>query len=224
MLATCPWECRLRGFRATAVGLIAFVIALAPPARAHDYVVIVHRDNPARSLRAEQVARIFKAELREWSPCEEITFVLPRVGSAERSLLLERVYGTDELGLKQHWASSIARGRIAEQPRAMASPQIAMELVARTRGAVAVIRAEDFDPRTGVKALAIDGSWPGERDYWLRDAECTTRATADRDRRTDSCAAQARPRCLRRFEVDLHACIPMFGERRTVAASSRTAL
>jgi len=224
MLATCPRECRLRGFRATAIGVFAFVIALAAPARAHDYVVIVHRDNPARSLRAEQVAQIFKAELREWSPCEEITVLLPRAGSAERALLLERVYGTDELGLKRHWSASIARGQIAEQPQAMASPQIAMELVARTRGAVAVIRAEDFDPRTGVKALAIDGRWPGERDYWLREPGCTTRAVADRDHGADPRAARARPRSSRRAEVDLHACIPILGERRTVAASSRTAL
>lgn len=224
MLATCPRECRPRGFRATALGLLAFVIALAAPARAHDYVVIVHRDNPVRSLNAEQVAQIFEAELREWSPCEEITVVLPRAGTAERSLLLERVYGTDEVGLKQHWSASIARGQIAEQPHAMASPQIAMEFVARTRGAVAVIRAEDFDPRTGVKALAIDGRWPGERDYWLRDAVCATHAAADRDPRPDRGTARARPRCRRRAEVDLHACVPTFWERRAVAASSRTAL
>jgi hypothetical protein len=136
-----------------------------------DFAVVVHSDNAASDVSKSKLVRIFKAEVQEWAPGAPIVLTLPKAGSDEKDALLERVYEMEEGELKRYWTKLVYQNRITEQPRAAPSAAVALQIVARTKAAVAIVPVEALAGVTGVKVLAIDGKKPGERDYLLHVAD-----------------------------------------------------
>jgi hypothetical protein len=151
------------------VGTLIFVNQLedievesASTANSNVLAVIVNKDNPLNDLSIAELRRILLGERTTWSGSKKIVLLLPMVGSAERQTAL-RLVAMDESSYKSHWAEKSGNGESGAAPIAAPASGIAVNLVAETQDAIAVVPLGDV--KGTVKILRIDGSLPGNPAY-----------------------------------------------------------
>ncbi|NOT30580.1 MAG: hypothetical protein HOP15_09065 [Planctomycetes bacterium] len=132
-------------------------------------MVVVHPENPTRSITRTELRRILRAEVQEWSSRDTIQLLLPRSGSSEKRVLLDLVYDMNDLQLKRYWTRLIYEHRIVEAPLSVPSPAVALRTLERMRGSLTVVPASALQGSVRAKVLAIDGILPGDEGYplWL---------------------------------------------------------
>jgi hypothetical protein len=148
-----------------AVFLGAFLLS-APGAAGVPVAVIVHPQVPVDDLSLVELRRIFLGERQSWSPELAVTLLMPPSGSAERQVLLEKIYEQrSEVQYQQYWINKLFDDRASAGPKITDSPKMSASLARVIPGAVALVSAGKI-PR-GVKVLRIDGKLPGESGYPL---------------------------------------------------------
>jgi hypothetical protein len=131
-------------------------------ANANVLAVIVNKDNPVNDLPIAELRRILLGERTIWNGSKRIVLLLPMVGSVERETAL-RLVAMDESSYKSHWAEKSGNGESGAAPIAAPASGIAVNLVAETEDAIAVVPLGDV--KGTVKILRIDGSLPGNPAY-----------------------------------------------------------
>lgn len=134
-------------------------------AGARDVALIVHPRNPVSDVSWAEVAAMLKGEQQHWKGGRKIYLILLEAGTAERAIVLDRVYRMTDLQLKQYWLAKLYRGDISAFPRAAASSGTARRIVAQAPNALAFVDAAAADAT--VKVLRIDGLAPGDPGYRL---------------------------------------------------------
>lgn len=122
--------------------------------------VIVNKKNPVNDLPEAELRRILMGERTYWRASRKIILLLPTVGSVERQTTL-RLLAMDESDYKKHWADKAGDNAVA--PAAVPASGIAVNLVAETDDAIAVVSTADV--KGSVKLLRINGLLPGDPGY-----------------------------------------------------------
>lgn len=127
--------------------------------------VIVHPESTLEGLSLDELVALCRLDRQHWRTGHRVYLILPESGTAEKKVLLERVYRMDDAALKQFWLEKLYRGEIAAFPHVEPSGAAARRLVARAPEALALVDAATLDP--SVKVLRIDGRLPREAGYAL---------------------------------------------------------
>ena len=130
-------------------------------------MVVVNIDNPVDELSLGELNKIFKAELRHWEFGDKIFVFLPRQGSNEKKILLDKVFHMSERELKKYWITMIYGNRISNSPKVLPSSKIIQKVVEVNKNAIGVIRRTELS--STVKALKIDGLEYRDPGYFLQD-------------------------------------------------------
>lgn len=132
-----------------------------------EYAVVVHPDNPTKSVSSERLRHIFRAEVQQWSDRETIELLMPRSGTGVKHVLLDRVYDMTDLQLKRYWTRLIYQNEIVEAPPTMPSPAVALRVLERTRGSITVVPVDEVPKKPSFRIIAIDEKTPGTEGYPL---------------------------------------------------------
>jgi ABC-type phosphate transport system substrate-binding protein len=136
--------------------LILFVISLWLPAYGHHIAVVVHEQNPTKSITSPELARIFKAETKKWPDGAQILVVLNR--NSEVSFeILERLAGMPNASARAFIATHKTHFALTD------SDEEVLRLVSSMPGAVGMVDVRAVDGR--IKVLKIDGRLPLEKAY-----------------------------------------------------------
>lgn len=147
--------------------LIVSTSLLCGAADALDLAVIVNKENPIESLSSEELARIFKQEKQHWEQGKRIYFLMQETGSAEKEVVLRKIFKMDHEALKKFWLTKMFRGEISSFPKTLRSNATVKRFISHSPMAIGYIDAAEIDD--SVKVLSVEGKRPGEPGYFLTD-------------------------------------------------------
>lgn len=147
------------------LGIVIFFL-LCPLSFARDVSVIVNKTNPVNELSLEDLGRILKAERQYWDG-EKIYLIISKSGSWEKDVILNKVYKMSEDEMKKFWLGKIFRGEITAFPSVFGSQAVIKKFVNSAANAISFIDSQNADDT--VKVLKIEGRFPGEPGYPLRN-------------------------------------------------------
>ena len=136
--------------------LALFVTSLWLPAYGHHIAVVVHEQNPTKSMSSPELARIFKAETRKWPDGAQILVVLNR-NSEVSFQIIERLAGMPNASAQAFIATHKMHFALTS------SDEEVLRLVSSMPGAVGLVDVRAVDSR--IKVLKIDGRLPLEKSY-----------------------------------------------------------
>jgi hypothetical protein len=128
-------------------------------------VLIVNGSSPITDMPLAIVEKLLKADLRSTPDGGKCTLILPKDGSKELDVLLDKVYKTDANGFKKFWVNQVFQNIISSIPRS-ASSRVTVKIITDDPTGIGVVNAKDVLP--GVKIINVDGKGPDAPDYFLR--------------------------------------------------------
>lgn len=152
--------------------LLLWVLLLASavqPLAADDeftVAIVVHRDTVVDDLSMEALRSIFLADQQFWDDRTRISLLVRAPQSAERDLVLDRIYRMSEAQFRQYWIAKMFRAEVPRGPKIVFSTDMTLELVVAIPGSISFIPAGQVSDQ--VKIVSIDGKLPGDPDYPLR--------------------------------------------------------
>lgn len=138
------------------------------PLAAAEYAVVVNGASALTGLSASELTQILKAEKQTWDTGNKILLVMPKEGSKEEAMLLEKIFKTDADGLKKFWTTQIYQNRVTAAPKT-AIGKAALKVVELKTDAITIVNVAEIPSGSPLKALTIDGKKPGEHGYPLAD-------------------------------------------------------
>jgi ABC-type phosphate transport system substrate-binding protein len=132
-----------------------------------ELAVIVNKENPIQNLSSEDLAKIFKQEKQYWDQGKKIYFLMQEAGSAEKEIVLRKIFKMDPEALKKFWLTLMFRGEITSFPKTLSSNAAVKRFVGKSPASIGYIDASDVDD--SVKTLRVDGKRPGDPGYLLSD-------------------------------------------------------
>lgn len=137
--------------------LLYLTVLLAGPNAAQDdvaeYAVIVHANNPTKAVSRSELIDLMTAKKRHWSDREKVRILLPKSGTDEKEILLDKVYKRNDRELKKHWVELVYQNKISAPPPALASSRLTVATVQRKKGAIAIIKLSDLGKEPRVSTL-----------------------------------------------------------------------
>jgi ABC-type phosphate transport system substrate-binding protein len=136
--------------------LVAVVLCLtvlaAPPARANDFVIIVHPSNPVDSMTQKEISALFLKTVTRWADGRRVLPLDQADGSAIRSRFSESIHGRSVSAIKNYWQQQIFAGRDVPPPEKTSDREV-MAYVASNPSAIGYVSAgADLG---AVKVLAV---------------------------------------------------------------------
>lgn len=117
---------------------IASSASSAPTAPTAGYVVIVHPDNPAASVSAAEVSRMFLKQTPKWPNGWPVLPVDLSAASTVRELFSQRVLGRSARSVKSYWKQQIFSGRGVPPPERESDAEV-VRFVLSNRGAIGYV-------------------------------------------------------------------------------------
>jgi hypothetical protein len=160
---------------AVAFALVATLTVIAPGASAArqaarpagDLAVVVHPDVPADNVTFAELRRLLLGDREFWTSGLRVTLFVRAPVARERDAVVRDICQMTEAQFRQHWIAKVFRADTAAGPRIVYSPEMALDQVVRTSGAMTIVAASAAAGR-GAKVLRIDGRLPGQAGYRLR--------------------------------------------------------
>lgn len=116
-------------------------------------------------MTLEDLSRIFRQEKQYWDKGKKIYFLMQETGSAEKELVLRKVFKMDHETLKKFWLTKMFRGEISSFPKTLSSNAAVKRFINQSETSIGYVAAAEMDD--SVKALMINGKRPGEPGYPL---------------------------------------------------------
>jgi ABC-type phosphate transport system substrate-binding protein len=136
-----------------AVVLILPLLGMSPPA-APDFVVIVNRDNPLKSIPFAELQRIYRKQTRMWGHGESVVPVDWDATSEMREEFSRRVMNRTVREMADFWVQqNITQG--LTPPTTLKSARAILRFVASVPGAIAYVPVADVDDT--IKKIEIKG-------------------------------------------------------------------
>ncbi len=127
-------------------------------------VLVASAQGELKDLALSELRRAYEGYPVEYASGKRvIPFNLPS-GSADRTRFDRELFGMTPDEIARFWVDQRIRGQ-SQQPRALASPELALRVVAALQGAVAYVRASTLN--ASVRALTIDGKTSQDPGYVL---------------------------------------------------------
>lgn len=124
--------------------LLAAVLAVLPApvasaqSEAFEGLEIVGNELGVTTLSPAEVRAIFRGERALWSTGQRVTVVLPSTRAEYVEAFADQILGMRPAAMQRHWLALVFQGR-AEPPVPQETVAAALEFVARTPGAIAVL-------------------------------------------------------------------------------------
>jgi hypothetical protein len=131
-----------------------------------DMAVVVNPAVPVDNLSLAELRRILLGDREFWPSGERVTLLIRAPVARERDAAVRDVCQMTEAQFRQHWIGKLFRADTPSGPKIVYSPEMALDQVSRTPGAITFVQAP-VTSRT-VKVLRIDGRLPGQPGYRLR--------------------------------------------------------
>lgn len=161
---------RLRRVLATVgIGVALLIGRPATPAAGQstpDIAVVVNQDVKVDNLTRAELRRVLLGDREFWPSGVRVALLIRAPIARERDAALKDICQMTEAQFRTYWISKVFRAEIGSGPKIMFTPQMALEQVARTSGAITFV--ETPVTVTGVKVLRIDGKAPGQAGYAVK--------------------------------------------------------
>jgi ABC-type phosphate transport system substrate-binding protein len=118
-----------------------------------DVAIVANPGVPENELSMAQVRNIFMGDRQFWTAKLRIRLILRAPGAWEHDTVLKTVYRMSEAQFRQYWIRKVFRDEITILPKQASSNQTAMEMVARTPGAISFLDATQVP--AGLKILKV---------------------------------------------------------------------
>jgi len=137
-----------------ALGAAVLLIVPSHAAAQPEFVVVVNKENPIKSISLNDLRRIFMKQMRMWPHGESIVPVDWDATSEIRQEFSRRILGRSVREMAEYWVQqSIAQG--LSPPSTQRSARAVLRFVASVPGAVSYVPAEAVDDT--VKTIAVAG-------------------------------------------------------------------
>jgi hypothetical protein len=151
--------------------LAAIVVAILPSSAAMaqsagDVAVAVHPGVPIDNLALSELRRIVLGDREFWPGSVRVVLLVRAPVAHERDIVLKTVSQMTEAQFRQYWIGKVFRADAAVAPKIVYSPEMSVDLVNRTPGAITFVDAASAG--RSLKIVRIDGRLPGEAGYALR--------------------------------------------------------
>ena len=135
-------------------------------AAAADFAVIASRDVQVSNLSLADLRKLFLGDRQFWNSNLRVSLLVRAPVARERAVVVWTICKMSEAQFSQHWIGKVMRADCTVAPTLFSSNQNALELVASTAGAVAIVNASQVP--AGVKVLSVDGKLPHQPGYKLQ--------------------------------------------------------
>ena len=137
----------------TKLSVLLVAVALAVPASAEGFKLIVNADQKTQRLSKDEVSRIFLKKVTRWDSGTEIRVVQPKVDSVVRHSFDPAVHKLPPAAVRAYWAQMVFSGRDVP-PVEKANDEAIIDFVRDNPGAIGVV-SEGASLGGGVKVLEV---------------------------------------------------------------------
>jgi hypothetical protein len=147
---------------------LLLVRATAPTAgqSAPDIAVVVNPGVQVDNLTRVELRHLLLGDRGFWPSGVKVTLLIRAPIARERDAAVRDICEMTEAQFRQHWIAKVFRAETGSGPKIVYSPEMALEQVSRTPGAIAFV--ETPVTTKGVKVLKIDGKAPGQAGYAIK--------------------------------------------------------
>lgn len=131
-----------------------------------DFAVVASPDVPVNNVSLADLRKLFLGDRQFWTPGLRVALVMRAPVARERAVVVWTICKMSEAQFSQYWIGKVMRADCTSSPRQFSSNQTAMDMVAATPGAIAIVNAAQAP--SGLKVLPVDGKLPNEPGYKLR--------------------------------------------------------
>ena len=118
---------------------VLFIFNLVPGAQAgNDVAVVVHPDVAVDNLSTSELRRLVLGDRGFWPGSQRITLLIRAPVAHERDIVVKKICEMTEAQFRQHWIAKVFRADMASAPKIVYSSEMAVDLVNRIPGAIAV--------------------------------------------------------------------------------------
>jgi ABC-type phosphate transport system substrate-binding protein len=130
-----------------------------------EIAVVVNKDNPVDDVSLKELTAIFELKKQNWRGSEQIYLVLLKSGQVESDIVLDKVYRRSDAAMIKFWKNIQFNG-LGKIPKKWSSSADAKIVVSKVPKSIGYIDASEVDDT--VKVLSVDGLFPGDDDYLLK--------------------------------------------------------
>ena len=134
-----------------------------------EFAVIASPDVPVTNLTIADLRRLFLGDKQFWTPKMRVALMIRGPVSRERAAVVWTICKMTEAQFVQHWIGKSMRAECTSSPLQFTSNLQALNLVANTPGAIAIVNASQVP--AGAKVLAVEGKLPDQPGYKLQITE-----------------------------------------------------
>jgi len=134
-----------------------FACAVVPAAFASDLVVVVNSGNEVSELSLHELRRIYRGEKKQWESGGPIQVLLPSRSSAAMQSVVANVFEMrSTVDVAQYYMAAMYQGKIVQPPPTVSADE-AIEIVANSIGALALVPRSRAEGKAGVKIISVEG-------------------------------------------------------------------
>ena len=137
---------------ALVLGLLSLTTVISRAA--DDYVVIVNKANPAESISAGDLKKMFLGEKATWAGGAKVVAVTPAPASPEYGEAIKKATGMSGPDFKRYFIQLSFLGKVVPPPKAVDSAAAAAHFVSTSPGGISCVPAADAG--AGVKTLKVE--------------------------------------------------------------------
>ncbi len=115
-----------------------------------EMAIVAHPDVPVADLTRAELRRILLGDREFWSPGLRITLFIRAPIALERDVAIKDVCEMTEAQFRQHWIAKVFRAETPSGPKIVYSPEMALEQVSRTPGAITVVPVSQVTSRVKI--------------------------------------------------------------------------
>ncbi len=135
--------------RVLLAGLLVFLWTGSPSAQGPEFVIIVNKANPMKTLPVAEVRRIFMKQSRMWSHAEPMVPVEWDSTSAIRQVFSRRILNRSVREMAEYWVQQSMTQGLAP-PSTQRSARAVLRFVASVPGAISYVSPGDADDTVAV--------------------------------------------------------------------------
>jgi len=138
--------------------LVAELLTLMPSRAAADsdtVVVVVNAANTTPEVTIHDLRLLYGLYRRVWEGGARVELVVPESGTPAMAFLASRVFRRqNESDVDRHFVQAVFQGRIAQAPVQL-STELALSLVRRELGAIALVLEDEVQSDPGIRVIRI---------------------------------------------------------------------
>jgi hypothetical protein len=141
----------------------------ADPKPAVEFAVIASPEVQVSNLTIADLRKLFLGDKQFWTPKLRVALLIRAPVARERAAVVWTICKMSEAQFGQYWIGKTMRAECTSSPLQFTSNAQALNLVANTPGAIAIVNASQVP--AGTKVLAVEGKLPNQPGYRLQITE-----------------------------------------------------